>query len=321
MLRIWNGTSWLPSEIPYVGKYQTSLDVTVGNVDAPIKPSAPTSLAINTATSKQLGVSWSAPTTSGLPSTNDKYDATSYAASGAIASGYNYYVKNTTTGEVYDANTLTSWTDTALASSTTYAYIVYSGNAAFNAGTSTNGASKSATTKTDAVRTTRTWGCVWSESYQGDGDKVNTSYLYHGDFGGSANGNQRAHFGFNIGQGTVIPSNATIHSVKIYLYASHWYNNAGGDCNLYLMNSQATSEPAAPTGSAVSSATLSWSTKTGGKWITLPVDFGNELRGTGGQGNRVFYINASTGTNGYGYFNGAGMSSEPQLQIDYTYYT
>jgi hypothetical protein len=320
MLRIWDATTaaWIPSAISYAGTYTSSIDLDVGNVMSVIKPGIVTGLTINNSTSKQLGLTWGAPIVQGLPSPNDGYTTTAYVASGALSTTPNYYVRNNTTGVNYDTNTVASLTNTGLSSATTYSYTVYSGNVGYAASTTTNGTSKSATTKTDSVRTTKTWGAVWSESYAEGGSKRNTSYLYHGDYGGSANGNQVALIGFNIG--TQIPTDATIHSVKLYLYSSHWYNNAGGDCFVYLRNAALMAEPATWTGSGtsnVSSTTASWDTKTGGKWLSLPVDFGNDLRGNG---NRYFVIAASSGTNGYGYFNGAGIANEPQLQIDYTYY-
>lgn len=312
-LKIWDGVKWWPDDLVIAGQYSGSLTLDMGNVYAPFKPSAATIGTISNSTSKALSVAWSAAAEDGIPSQTGL--AAPYPGVNLLSTTIFYRVKNNTTGGTW-SGVSTPYLNTGLASNSSYNYTVWSGNSYFSYPTAS--VSKTATTKVDSVRTTKTWGAVWSESYQGDNDKRNTTYLYHGDYGGSANGNQKAAFGFNIGDNT-LPSNATIHSVKIYLYSSHWYNNAGGDCNLYLMSTEHTSEPSTPDGSGVSSAALSWDAKTGGKWITLPVDFGNDLRGTAG--NRYFYITASTGTNGYGYFNGAGMANEPQLQIDYTYYT
>jgi hypothetical protein len=315
-------TLWTPTHIKYAGKYAYSASMGVDPVDSPIKPSAATIGTITTTTSKQLTVPWSVPSSNGLPVETGTGAPYGGVATVASANTPNYILRNNTTGAEYDTGATASYTNTGLASATSYNYTVYAGNGAYNLTTSnytsgTASASKTATTKTDSVRQTRTWPCAWSESYTSSWGKLNTSYLYHGDWGGSANGNQQGLFGFNIG--TTIPSNATIHSIKLYLYSAHWYNNAGGDVNLYLLSSAYGSEPAGnPGGSAVASTTLSWSTKTGGKTITLPVDFGNDLRNNG---SRVFWLSIYTGTNGYGYFNGNGMSYEPSLTIDYTTYS
>jgi hypothetical protein len=308
MLSINVGGQWVPSRIPYQGDYSFTTSLLNGNVNSPVKPSAATIGTINNATSKQLIVPWSAPTSSGIPA---QTGADAPYSGVALTSGLNYVGKNNTTGELFDTGTSATLTDGSLASNTAYSYTIYSGNSAYSLSTSnyTNGAAsaaKTGTTKVDATRQTLTWKCAWSESYGTDNTKKNSSSIYHG-YVSSIWGNHRGLFGFNIGN-TAIPANATIHSVKLYLFADWWYNHSA----------VATAEPTSPTGSAVASTTLSYGGENG-QWNTLPVDFGNDLRANG---NRVFMVQGPDNSyDHYGWFYGNGSAYEPQLQIDFTKYS
>jgi hypothetical protein len=228
-----------------------------------------------------------------------------------------YRVKNSTTGGYLAETTATAQNQSGLASDTSYSYYISSKN---NYVTYTYSApSKVGTTKVDAVTVTKSYGCKWSQTYEGDGTKRTDvgSTIYHDEYS-SSRGNHRGLFVFD---GISIPADATINWVKLFLHAEHWYYGAGGQTSLYLSATENTSEPA----SWGSGATYKCSTEldyngTGDQWQTIPDAFGQHLRSP--YSYRQFMVGSSSSIARYGYFTGnAGGSNDPQLQINYTYYT
>lgn len=304
-----DGASFTPQPIDYVGRYANTSSAGMGDIWSPRPPSAADITSFNTGTSKQIGVNWSEPTNDGIPA---QAGVGLPIGRSALSTDIDFKAYNASNGAQY-LTTGNSWTNTGLASGTTYGYRIYSGNDAWSPTTSSS--TKYATTKKDAVRTTVTKYAAWSESYNQNGTKRNTSHLYHGDLEG---GNDRKGvWGFNLGNTF---TGTTIHSIKIYLNALWWYYNAGGSCGLYVATNQATSEPSSMgTPTAAAGVTITWTSKTGAKWITLPSSFGSAISGGTNYGNRYWWVGGST-LSQYGYFAGYGDTGRPALQIDYTYY-
>lgn len=108
-------------------------------------------------------------------------------------------------------------------------------------------------------------------------------------------------------------SGATITKMELYLYANHWYNNSGGTA--VIGNHGSTSAPSSfPSGSATFNK--SWSTKSGGQWVTIPSSWWTYWT-TGAHRGFTLGDGASTSTSYYGRFNGVGMSYAPKLRVTY----
>lgn len=74
---------------------------------------------------------------------------------------------------------------------------------------------------------TRSYAGNWSQTYNESGSQKSGDTLDQGDFGDSA-GNRRSLIGFPYSSIMSDLSGATIQSIKLTLYAEHWYNNSGG---------------------------------------------------------------------------------------------
>jgi hypothetical protein len=201
----------------------------------------------------------------------------------------------------------------AFAVSATYSYrAVYVGDTAYL--TSTSG-TLSVTAKT-LKTATKTVACSWSKTYQSDGDARTVSEVYQGYYS-STNGNQRGLVGFPA---LGLPAGSTVTKVELYLYAAHWGDSGGGTAII------GTHGYTAAPGSYVSGGNQddvrqAWTAKTGGKWITLPSSR-NAGFASGAYRGCIIGPGASTSTLAYyGYFNGNGQSSEPQLRVTYTYWS
>jgi hypothetical protein len=173
---------------------------------------------------------------------------------------------------------------------------------------------------TPVVKTyTKTYTATWSGSY----DSGNAYITYwgnsanQGDAPPASYGNQRGLIGFNAAQIQSDLAGATITSVKITLYANHWYYNAGGTARLGTHNY--TSRPTTWTDSRVNQnrwTSTSWP-KPGKRTVTLPNSVGDEFKAGTSTG-----ISTGPGTSSYtdyGRFAGAGSGSNtPVLEIVYT---
>ena len=108
-------------------------------------------------------------------------------------------------------------------------------------------------------------------------------------------------------------ANSSLQKLELYLYANHWYNNSGGTAVIGAHTSG--SAPGSfPSGSNTFNAT--WTTKTGGKWITIPQSW-YQYWVSGNNKGFTFGDGASTSSSYYGRFNGYGMSSPPLLRATY----
>lgn len=108
-------------------------------------------------------------------------------------------------------------------------------------------------------------------------------------------------------------ANSSLQKLELYLYANHWYNNSGGTA--VIGGHTSGSAPGSfPSGSNTFNAT--WTTKTGGKWITIPQSW-YQYWVSGNNKGFTFGDGASTSSSYYGRFNGYGMSNPPLLRATY----
>jgi hypothetical protein len=162
-----------------------------------------------------------------------------------------------------------------------------------------------------------TWTASSSESYRGDGSaRTDTTDLVQGY--NSYNGDGHAHILFNSANSTggetsktiaTALSGATLTKAEVYLYANHWYYNAGGTA-LIRASTLTTLSGSTPSGTIVSSS--GWPIAAG-RWVTITSIFGLT--------SRSVFIGKSGGSNltYYGRFNYQGNSSgKPQLRLSYT---
>ena len=163
---------------------------------------------------------------------------------------------------------------------------------------------------------TKTLDASWSGTYQQSGSKRDVNEVYQGYYS-STNGNQRGLIGFAA---LGLPAGATVTKVEAYVYAAHWGDSAGG--TLALGTHGYTAEPSSyTTGGNQDDVRAAWSSKNGGKWITLPASR-NAGFASGALRGVIIGPGPSTSTlSYYGYFNGAAQSNNPQLRVSYQYYS
>jgi hypothetical protein len=170
-------------------------------------------------------------------------------------------------------------------------------------------ATRSLTVKVTApVTATVTLAPSWAASYKGDGSLRTTDPLYRGYYDGT-NGDQRSFIGFAKPS---LPAGATVTKAEVYVYAEHWWSDGGGTLSVGVHGNASKPATAPATPAQVASAT--WTAKTGGKWITLPVDQGwasGTLRGV-----CLRPAGGTTSQAAYSYYSGG---TSPQLRITYKY--
>lgn len=165
---------------------------------------------------------------------------------------------------------------------------------------------------------TKSYSAAWSASY--DGDSAYVSYYgseVHQGYYSSSVGNRRSLIGFNSAQIRSDLSGATIKSIKITMYAVHWYFDAGGTAVFGTHNYD--SRPGTWSGSRVvenRQQSANWP-KPGKRTVTLSNTIGNEFK-SGASRGIALGPGPSTSLTYYGRFNGAGMSNAPVLTITYT---
>jgi hypothetical protein len=168
---------------------------------------------------------------------------------------------------------------------------------------------------------TKKYTATWHGSYRQDGSfNGYTPYLgqvIQGYFDGT-NGNQRGLIGFNASQIQSDLSGATITSVKLTLYAEHWYYNSGGTAVIGTHNY--TSKPGTWGDSRVNQNRLTstkWP-KPGKRTVTLSNTIGNEFK-SGTSTGIALGPGPTTDRLYYGKFTGSGGGSNtPVLTISYT---
>lgn len=173
-----------------------------------------------------------------------------------------------------------------------------------------------ATPSPTPVRTQYTFeaGAIWSQSYRADGQPMSNAAgsLYQG-YGDSFNGNSRSLIGFQ----DLVPmlSGATVDQVLLYLYASHWYNGAGGTAVIGAHG--LASQPGTYSGGLVPNIFQSggWP-RAAGRWVDITSIGGNLQNGS--YRGIILGPGPSNGTEYYGRFNGTTMSEIPRIRIVYT---
>lgn len=155
----------------------------------------------------------------------------------------------------------------------------------------------------------------WSQAYVGGSTVMSNAAgrLYQGQDPSGTNGNLKSLIGFP--DLTAKLSGATVNSVELFLYASHWYNNSGGTA---IIGAHALSgQPGTFSGTIDPNRIQSggWP-KPGGRVVDITA-WGNEFK-AGSVRGVVLGPGPSTSLEYYGYFNGVGQAYAPELRINYT---
>lgn len=177
---------------------------------------------------------------------------------------------------------------------------------------------------------TRTWtstfGARWSESYDGNNNIKPREYtlgrLYQGRYGHHNTiddiyydpiywGAQRSLIGFDAKDIQRRLAGTSIEKVELYLKNEHFWYAKGGKASIVSHNF--TTKPSKF--NYVESVTETSFRKGQGKWISLPLYIGHELR-NGTITGLGLYKN-SNDLNYYGYFTGANLNHEPVLRVTY----
>lgn len=290
----WDGSRWLPDSEP------PRASVTPVGVSATSTTLASSATTVNAGSSITL-------------------TATVKTAAGvAVPSGSIQFQRNSGAGGAWSVMATVAVNASGVATysvavSATYSYrAVYVPSGAYLASTS------GTVTVTAKVKksATKTVNCSWSRSYQGDGDaRSGIAECYQGYYS-STNGNQRSLVGFpSLG----LPAGSTVTKAEVYLYAAHWGDSGGGTA--VIGDHNYSSPPASYTsGGNQDVIRQAWSSKTGGKWITLGSSQAARF-GAGTAKGVILGPGPTTSTLAYyGYFNGNGQSSEPQLKVTYEYW-
>lgn len=168
-------------------------------------------------------------------------------------------------------------------------------------------------------RFTTIFPATWSQSWrQGNVTRAtNAGGMWQGYYD-SFNGDNASIFGFDFPAIQAALAGATIIKFRVYLYAEHWYYNAGGTVHL------GTTNVGTPPGSfpAVSSRRAFWNLgKPEGRWVTLNagVTIGTEMKnGT----TRALVLDPrpyGRELQVYGRFSGAGTPAGRNPAIEITY--
>lgn len=185
---------------------------------------------------------------------------------------------------------------------------------------------------------TKTYEAVWSETYTGDGNIKTGSgepsgslrftqgrYGNHDTIGGIYYnpiyfGIQRGLIGFDASRIQQDLSGGTIKSIEVYLHAEHFWFVAGGNASIISHNF--TGRPS-KFNFVDSIKEEQYRGRGFGKWISLPISVGNDLKSGKITGLGVF--KNSQDLKYYAHFTGASgpVSQRPKIRITYTknYYT
>lgn len=175
---------------------------------------------------------------------------------------------------------------------------------------------------TAAITRKTVWTALWTQTYQGDGDKRTdtrgNNYLVYGNSGDSFNGTQRSLIGFDYAAIQAALSGSVLRSVQLKMTNVHAYWNSGVD--IYFGMHNVTSEPASwpASGSLLYRRTVkAHYGKPETKTISLPSTFGSAWRSGTGKGLAIEA--PSSDRDFYGYAAGVGSGyTPPQLIITYT---
>jgi len=165
-------------------------------------------------------------------------------------------------------------------------------------------------------RYTETWHSTWTQTY-GENDSKRTDYRANMVCQGKYDniwGIQKSLVGFNNTFQSKL-SGAKIVKVEVYLQAEHWYYTTGGKVVIGAHNHAST--PAKFSHSWYHAKSEDFSARGQGKWIEMPLSFGEALRDGKYKGFSVFVKSANYTY--YGVFYGAsnGASYKPKIKITY----
>jgi hypothetical protein len=153
---------------------------------------------------------------------------------------------------------------------------------------------------------TTTWTSIGARSYMGSGAQDSSqgpSDMKHGY--SSYDGNSKSLWIFNNTWSSYL-SGSTISKIRVYLYANHWYNNAGGTA--YVKVHGYTSAPGSSPSMTTALTSSNWP-KPGGRWVTLPSSLHAGFLSGAYKGVGVGPA-PSTSSNYYGRFNRDGAKIE-----------
>lgn len=173
---------------------------------------------------------------------------------------------------------------------------------------------------------TKDFHVTWTRSYGGGGqykgDRLESHRrLYQGRYGNPDVqwegdwGIQKSMAGFDVKSLQNELEGAKIESVQLYIQNMHWWYYAGGRLSLGAHN--VTNAPSRFSESRYNMAWADWKQRGGGRWVTLPKIFAEDLRD--GKAKGFTLHRATQDLFYYGYFYGAGHGSKsPKLRITYT---
>lgn len=160
-----------------------------------------------------------------------------------------------------------------------------------------------------------THAASWSQAYVGSGGVMSNSggRLYQGQDPSGYNGNQKSLIGFP--DLTAKLAGATVNKIELFLYAGHWYNNAGGTAVIGAHG--LTGVPATFAGAIDPNRMQSGSWPKPGSRVVDITSWASGFK-DGSVRGVVLGPGPTTSTEFYGYFNGAGQAYAPELRINYT---
>lgn len=171
------------------------------------------------------------------------------------------------------------------------------------------------------VRRTVTYPAVDSRSFEGNGSKRygSENYMYQGYWSG--HGVQKSWWWVDWEQVWADLQGASVVTFEVFMYASHWYNGAGGTAVLgYVTSSQRDSYD--PDGDTVDIARHAGWPNPGGQWVDVTgTQIAEAFRTGQARGIVVGSPDLSRSREFYGYFHGALQGSDeskrPKLRVTY----
>lgn len=155
---------------------------------------------------------------------------------------------------------------------------------------------------------------TWTQVYNQNNAKItfeNSNRLCQGNYT-TGYGYQGIHRNL-VGFDTSSLIGKSIKSVRVYVYSTHWWYNAGG--TLFLGYHGHSAKPNTFSHLAYAKKTQNYTTRVQGQWITMPSDFAKGI-GTGAIRGFSIFNNDNTLAR-YGKFNGFGMANAPKMEVTY----
>lgn len=156
---------------------------------------------------------------------------------------------------------------------------------------------------------TKTYKATWSRTWRGSSVESSPE-IRQGHSGG--------YLRSTIGLPTRIQSDlsgSSIAKLELYLYANHWYYHSGG--TLFIGSHGSSTYQSTFPGSLATETSAKWSTKSGGKWITLPASWYPYFANGTYKGITIGGLVSSQSSSYYARINGYSMSNAPQLRATY----